>query len=79
MYFLTGHRNPTNTLYEFLTDSRDRDSSLIQILNSDHIDLIVLNSNPEFSRPIRQELLATLKGEFPEHETVGPFDVRWRE
>lgn len=79
MYFLTDHRNPTNTLYEFLTDSPDGDSNLLQLLLADHIDLIVLNSNPEFSPPIPQEFLATLEGEFPEHETVGPFDVRWRE
>ena len=76
LYFLTGHRNPTGTFYDFLTDNSN---NLIEKLKGDQINLIVVNYQPEFSPPIRGALLAALNSEFPEHQAVGPFDIRWRE
>ena len=77
LYFLTNHRNPTPTFYEFFAENSA--AGVVQLLNSDEINLVVVNSQPEFSRPIRRDLLSTLITEFPEHETVGQFEVRWRE
>ena len=76
LYFLTGHRNPTGTFYDFLTDNSN---NLVEKLKADQINLIVVNYQPEFSPPIRGALLATLNSEFPKHQAVGPFDIRWRE
>jgi len=78
LYFLAGHRNPTATFYDFLARDRNQ-ASILQLLSADNINLIVVNSRPEFSPPMQADLLATLNNEFPKHETIGHFDVRWRE
>ena len=79
VYFLTGHRNPTRTFYDFFADDKNNTASVIQLVRTNNITLIVLNSQPQFSPPMRKDLISTLGAEFPQHEIVGQFDVRWRE
>ena len=77
IYFLTAHRNPTATFYSFL--SGNQSAQILHALTADDIDLVVVNSKPEFSPQLQPELLSRLQTQFPEHESIGPFDVRWRQ
>lgn len=77
IYFLTGHRDPAAIFYSFLSGNRS-EAKILQSLTSDKI-LIVVNNKPEFSQPLDPDLLETLQSKFPEHESIGQFDVRWRQ
>ena len=79
LYALTGLRNPTRSLFDYLdpTDSA-RGQNLLRSLRSHEVTAIAVNSRPAFSLPLGRSTVARLREEYPQHETVGPFDVRWR-
>jgi hypothetical protein len=79
IYFLAGYRNPTATYYDFFAQSQNRGAEILQALATDRVNLIVVNSKPEFSPPIQSDLLSRLNNEFPEHESIGQFEVRWHQ
>jgi hypothetical protein len=79
IYALTGLRNPTRSLFDYLdpTDSA-RGQNLLRTLRRHGVTAIVVNARPGFSMPLEPSTLVRLREDYPVHERVGPFDVRWR-
>jgi hypothetical protein len=78
VYFLSGTRNPTGDLYEFLRSPRRAVTETLELIDHHHINLIVINRTPFFSGPIDPALEMALESRFPHSAVVGRFVVRWR-
>lgn len=78
IYFLSGLRNPTRSLFDFFDDPTDRMNRVYAMLDARGITAIVLNRNPEFSAPISNDAYDELVRRYPESADVWHFQVRWR-
>ncbi|HEY6807383.1 MAG TPA: hypothetical protein VI160_01250 [Gemmatimonadales bacterium] len=79
VYFLTGLRNPTRTLFDFFDDSAGRTARILEALVRDSVRVIVVNRAPGFSAPPPPDLMAALVARYPTATSISRFDVRWRE
>ena len=79
IYFLSGLRNPTRTLFDFFEDSTGRNARVLGALDAHGVTAIVLNTIPWFSAPITRDMNAELATRFPRVQTLGPYQLRWRE
>jgi hypothetical protein len=78
VYFLTGLRNPTRTLFEFFDRTENRTERVLDALERHGVGVVALFSRPEFSGPIPADLAAELTRRYPNAARVGRFEVRWR-
>ena len=78
VYFLSGLRNPTRTLFEFLDDTTAYTARTLALLESHHVTAIALNRAPRFSRRITPDLAAALAARYPYAADIGSMQVRWR-
>ena len=78
VYFLTGLRNPTPTLYEFLDREEGRDARILQTLEDANVRVLVIRPAPQFSRPLSNELIEELGRRYPLGRRVGRFFVAWK-
>ena len=78
IYFLTGLRNPTRTLFEVFDDFPSPPEQTLRMLDAHHITAIVLSA-PSFSPPISPVLYPQLMTLYPKAEYIGPFQLRWRD
>ncbi len=80
IYFLSGKRNPTRHLFEFLrhTDVELMTGNVVDLLLREGVNVLVLNGRPEFSGQLTGEARAAFAKHFPDSATVGHFTVRWR-
>lgn len=79
VYFLSGLKNPTRTLFDFFDDTTGRSARILSALDSHGVTAIVLNRAPAFSAPLSDDLIAALEQRYPFGADVGPFQVRWRQ
>jgi hypothetical protein len=79
VYFLTGLRNPTRTMYDFFDDQEARTPRLLAALRTHDVKVVAINRAPEFSLKVDGELRTALEREYPLATAVGVFEVRWRE
>ena len=79
VYFLTGLRNPTRTMYDVFDDQEARTPRLLAALRTHDVKVVAINRAPEFSPPVAGELRAALEREYPLATAIGVFEVRWRE
>ena len=78
IYFLSGLRNPTRSLFEMFDDSTNGDERLLRTLAAHGVTAIALNSQPSFSPAITQQLFVQLAAQYPHAQNIGPFQLRWR-
>jgi hypothetical protein len=82
VYFLSGLRNPTSTLFEFLDpdflDIPARTERILGTIRSHRVQVVVLQNKLVISGVLPAELRAALDTEFPQSARVGNFEVRWR-
>ena len=78
IYFLTGLRNPTRSLYEFFDDTTAHSARILAALDAHGVTAIVENRKPPFSAPLTPELLGALEARYPHAAELGPYVVRWR-
>ena len=78
VYFLSGRRNPTRTMFEFFDDPNRRTARILNTLQADDVRLVVINTHPLFSGALDATLGAELARRFPASQQIGPFTVRWR-
>jgi hypothetical protein len=77
VYFLGGFRNRTRLIFDFFgTD--DGAADVIRQVNRFEVKAVVINSRPSFSQPLSGPLHALLRQRFPGSETIGRFELRWR-
>lgn len=75
-YFLAGNPNHPRAVVDFLGGS---DSSAIALIARDHVRAVVLNLRPSFSPRVGAELLDLIRSGFPYGESIGRFELRWRQ
>ena len=78
VYFLSAYKNPTRAIYDVFDNSPNRDKQLLQIIGDSGIRAVVINRDPQLSRPISATLDTSLRRLFPISRTVGALDVRWQ-
>ncbi|HWZ59868.1 MAG TPA: glycosyltransferase family 39 protein [Gemmatimonadaceae bacterium] len=79
VYFLTGYRNPTGTIYEMFDDTTGRTSRVLRAIDAHGVTTVVITVRPDnVSGPMDPVLRAALTERFPETTTVGQYVVRWR-
>ena len=78
VYFLSGLRNPTRSLFEFFDNPEGQSDRVLRALAAHDVTAIVLNKQPEFSHGITMRLGQALVARYPESADVGKFQVRWR-
>jgi hypothetical protein len=79
LYFLSGYRNPTRSLFEFFDDTTGRTTRILRTLDARGVNLVVLNIKPEFSPRIPMELYRELAKRYPNSALVEPYLIKWRE
>jgi len=76
VYFLSQEMIPSGRLFDFFSaDTADRDADLESWVKG---RVIVVNHAPNFSPPLSEALLTSLRREFPYGESIGRFEIRWR-
>jgi len=78
VYFLSGLKNPTRTLFDFFDDPEHRTTRVVGTLEEKQIKVVVLNRASLFTRGIPLELEAAVRRLYPAADTIGRFEVRWR-
>ncbi len=80
VYFLAGKQNPTRTLFDFLDqDTVHRNQNILDAIARNQVNVIAVREQPYFSRPLSPQLIQALAAQFPNVQTVGEFQVRWRQ
>jgi hypothetical protein len=80
VYFLSGKRNPTRTLFDFFDrDTTGRNQRILDTVDRTGVNVVAILTNPYFSPPMNSELVHALALRFPKAEVVGRFQVRWRQ
>lgn len=77
-YFLSGLRNPTPVLYDFLDDPRNRTERVMRTLDREDVRVVVLNRTPHFSGLPPEPLIRALEAAYADATGIGRFIVRWR-
>ena len=78
VYALTGLRNPTRSLFDYLDPSDSaRGEKLINTLKL-RVSAIAINHHPGFSEPLGANVIVQLRSMYPQSALVGPFEIRWR-
>ncbi len=77
VYFLSGMPNQTRTLFDFL-DVTTATVPLIERVRAAQATLVVLNLQPDFSRPPDSTTVADLRADFPNARGFPGFIVFWR-
>jgi len=78
VYFLSDLNNPTRSFFESLDYPPTEPSDILKKIDEHGISAIVINHRPQFSAPVRADLEDSLIRRFPQTQSVGPFEVRWR-
>jgi hypothetical protein len=78
VYFLSGKLNPTRISFDFLRDYGGAET-LGRLLDEVHVEAVVLNLQPGFSRQVSPEIRVLLASRFPNREVIGKFLLQWRD
>jgi hypothetical protein len=78
VYFLSGRRNPTRHIYEFLAPEPLTPGRIRQLLDAHDVSLVVINRDAHFYRIVDGDLLRHLEEQYPYSAEAGRFLVRWR-
>jgi hypothetical protein len=78
VYFLSGYRNLTPDIYDFLDPPADQPERVLQLISDPRIRVVVLNDKPWLSPPFSDALHRSIAQLFPTSVTVVNFEVRWR-
>jgi hypothetical protein len=81
VYFLTGLRNPTRTIFDFFDEPEGRTARILGALDARGVNVVVINHDEalSFSAQPAADLRAGLEARYPHGRAVGQFEVRWRE
>jgi len=79
VYFLTGTRNPTPTLFDFFDDPVGREARVLRAIEEHDVRVVVINGSPHFSGPVPRILAESLAARYPRSAVAGRYIVRWRE
>ena len=75
VYFLSGLRNPTGVLFDFLEDDDGRVERVLNTLDEHDVGVVVIKLNPSFSRAPPLELMLELEARYPRATEIGHYLV----
>ena len=78
VYVLSGFPNPTQSPFDFFESLDDYDGMIQDVLRMHQVQVIVVDNRPQFSFDYVHAMRRAVSSAFPEHESVGDFDVYWR-
>ncbi len=78
VYFLSGHENPTRTLFEFFEEPAGYEERIAALLNNRPIKAAAVNLEPSFSTFYVASLQRAAAAHFPNVKRIGSFEVYWR-
>lgn len=78
VYFLSGLRNRTRALFDFLGGDEGSAPAFLGGLDRIGVGAVVLNTAPSFSPALPPSIAGALRQRFPEAEVIGRFELRWR-
>lgn len=79
IYFLTGLRNPTRTLFEAFSDPAAQTTGAVErLLQEKHVGVVVLTRRETAQRPMPAALRRWIEREYPSVAWVGATEVRGR-
>jgi hypothetical protein len=71
LYFLSGRRNPTRTLYDlFACRQKNRPSQLFDLLDRCGVNLVAINCYPPFSARLTPEFLRRVENSYPHQQSI---------
>ena len=79
VYFLSGRKNPTRSMYQLFDESPKRTEGVLDLIDRHDIKVVVINDHPEFSPTISDELRDALKARFLFSKEVFRFTILWRD
>ena len=79
VYFLSGMRNPTPTIYDAFDQPEGREARVLRAIDAHDVRVVVINNRPSFSGPASPGLADSLAARFPLTAGAGRYAVRWRE
>ena len=79
VYFLSGKKNPTRDLFDFLNSDADHDAHILQVIGEHDVHVVVISHDRTFSKGLSEKSLTILARDFPKAEKAGRLEVRWRE
>jgi hypothetical protein len=79
IYFLTGLKNPTRTLFDSFDDPVGRNERILQAIDAHRITAITFDRRPGFAGLVNRELEQAVATAFPHSKQFGRFLVRWRD
>jgi len=79
VYFLSGLKNPTPTIIDFLGDENQKALDIYALLESKGVKIVVINRAPWFSGRLNYTFFAAFQKHFPHSVDLDHFTVRWRE
>ena len=79
IYFLSGLRNPTRHIIDFLSDKETKPKDLAELLEAKGVEFVVINRDPYHSSKLDDNTVAVLQERFPQSVELGPFTARWRD
>ena len=78
VYFLSGLGNPTRSLFDFFDDDTGRTARILSALERHGVTAIALNSTPQFTAGIPEDLVNALEARYPFGANIGKFQIRWQ-
>ena len=79
VYFLSGLRNPTPTLFDFFDETEGRTARVLDRLDAHGVNVAGLNLRLRFSGPPPDDLVSAIEARYPSAARVGDFILRWRD
>jgi hypothetical protein len=79
IYFLSGLRNPTRRIFDFLEAGGVDSRQLLEEVDRHGISAVAINREVRYSQPIDATLDSALAARLPRLVAVGKFAIRWRE
>jgi hypothetical protein len=76
--FLAGLKNPTRTIWEFLSDTVGRTERVLAALDEHAVTVVAIKQLPPFSGALPPDLLDSLTSRYPRQAVLDRFVVRWR-
>ncbi len=76
--FLAGLKNPTRTIWEFLSDTIGRTERVLGALDEHAVTAVAIKQLPPFSGALPPDLLDSLTSRYPREAVLDRFVVRWR-
>ncbi len=76
--FLAGLKNPTGTIWEFLSDTTGRTERVLRALDAHDVTAVAIKQLPPFSGALPPDLLDSLASRYPRQAVLDRFVVRWR-